>query len=154
MSLTTRQLGTNGPQVTALGFGMMGLSAFYGKADSDEERFKMLDYIYDKGERFWDTSDAYGDSEAMLGRWLERNADKRQNIVLATKFGNLGNGKARTDAEYVHEACAKSLERLHTDYIDLYYVHRVDVETPIEITIRAMAELKRYSKPIFSLLPA
>ena len=145
MTLPTRQLGANGPHVTAIGFGMMGLSAFYGKADPDEERFKFLDYLYEKGELFWDTADVYGDSEELLGKWFQRNPEKRKNIVLATKFGNMGNGNARTDPEYVRQACEASLKRLQTSYIDVYYVHRVDYKTPIELTIGAMAELEKYA---------
>lgn len=66
--LPTRKLGKNGPQVTALGLGLMGLSAFYGQKKPDEERMKFLDYIYEAGERFWDSSDIYGDNEDLLGR--------------------------------------------------------------------------------------
>jgi aryl-alcohol dehydrogenase-like predicted oxidoreductase len=67
-SLPTRQLGKDGPQVTALGFGLMGLSAFYGATESDEERLKFLDHIYASGQRFWDTADMYGDSEDLVGK--------------------------------------------------------------------------------------
>ena len=67
-TLPTRQLGKNGPQVTAMGMGLMGLSAFYGKPKPDEERMKLLDYIYDAGERHWDSADMYGDNEDLLGR--------------------------------------------------------------------------------------
>jgi Aldo/keto reductase family len=68
--LPTRQLGKDGPQVTALGFGLMGLSAFYGATESDEERLKFLDYIYASGQRFWDTADMYGDSEDLVGKYV------------------------------------------------------------------------------------
>ncbi len=146
MPFPTRQLGTNGPQVPAIGFGLMGLSAFYGRADTDEERFKFLDHLHAQGEFFWDTSDAYGDSEELVGKWFHRNPEKRRDVILATKFGNLGNGKARTDPEFVHQACDASLKRLQTDYIDVQYVHRVDSNTPIEHTIGAMVELKRYAE--------
>lgn len=143
MPFPTRQLGKNGPQVTAIGFGMMGLSSYYGATESDEERLKVLDHLYNTGERFWDSANSYGDSEDLIGKWFQRNPDKRKDIVLATKFGNLGGGNARTDPEYVKQSCAKSLERLHTSYIDVYYVHRVDPKTPIELTVQAMAELKQ-----------
>jgi aryl-alcohol dehydrogenase-like predicted oxidoreductase len=66
--LETRKLGKNGPRVTALGFGAMGLSAFYGKPAPDEDRFKLLDRAYELGQHFWDSADAYGDSEDLLGR--------------------------------------------------------------------------------------
>ena len=67
-TLPTRKLGKNGPQVTAMGMGLMGLSAFYGKPKPDEERMKLLDHIYDAGERHWDSADMYGDNEDLLGR--------------------------------------------------------------------------------------
>ena len=145
--LPTRQLGKNGPHVTALGFGAMGLSAFYGKAESDDERFKVLDRAYELGERNWDSADMYADSEDLIGQWFKRTG-KRNDIFLATKFGNLvspdGKRSVRSDPEYVKEACDKSLKRLGIDCVDLYYCHRVDGKTPIEKTVEAMAELKKY----------
>lgn len=69
-ALPTRQLGKDGPQVTALGFGLMGLSIFYGKKLPDEERLKFLDHVYESGELFWDSSDVYGDSEDILGQYV------------------------------------------------------------------------------------
>lgn len=68
--LPTRQLGKDGPRVTALGIGLMGLSAFYGAAASDEERLKFLDYVYESGQRFWDTADIYGDNEGLIGKYV------------------------------------------------------------------------------------
>jgi hypothetical protein len=82
--LPTRKLGKYGPQVPALGFGVMGLSAFYGKADPDEVRFPVLDRAYELGETFWDSADVYGDSEDLLGEWFKRTG-KRDEIFLATK---------------------------------------------------------------------
>ncbi|KAM6476855.1 NADP-dependent oxidoreductase domain-containing protein [Trichoderma sp. SZMC 28011] len=142
MSLPTRRLGTDGPLVTAIGFGAMGISAYYGATESDEERFKVLDHLYETGERFWDTANVYGDSEELIGKWFDRNPEKRKDIVLATKWGNLGGGKVRNDPEYAKECAETSLKRLRTDYIDLYYVHRVDSNVPIENTVKAMVELK------------
>lgn len=69
-TLPTRQLGKDGPQVTALGIGLMGLSAFYGSTESDEERLKFLDYVYASGQRFWDTADMYGDNEDLLRKYV------------------------------------------------------------------------------------
>ena len=108
MSLPTRALGKNGPQVTAMGFGLMvqsllssilgfwgplaltphiqGLSAFYGAVKSDEERFKVLDRALELGETFWDSSDIYDDSEDLIGKWFKRTGN-RDKIFLATKFG-------------------------------------------------------------------
>jgi aryl-alcohol dehydrogenase-like predicted oxidoreductase len=70
--LPTRKLGKNGPEVTALGFGAMGLSAFYGEVASDEERFKILDRTYELGQTNWDSADIYGDSEDLIGKWFKR----------------------------------------------------------------------------------
>lgn len=142
----TRQLGKDGPQVSALGFGAMGLSAFYGTADPDEERYKVLDRAHDLGQTFWDSSDIYADNEDLLGKWFKRTG-KRNDIFLATKFAITRDGDGltalRSDPKYVKEACAKSLKRLGIDTIDLYYCHRVDGKTPIEKTVQAMAELKK-----------
>lgn len=149
-TLPTRQLGKNGPHVTALGWGAMGLSAFYGKPLPDEQRFALLDHIYASGEVNWDTANAYGDSEDLLGRWFANNPGKREDIFLATKFalhiGPDGQRSIRSDPEYVKEACAKSLKRLGIPTIDLYYCHRVDGVTPIEKTVQAMVELKNEGK--------
>lgn len=143
---TTRSLGKGGPRISALGFGAMGLSAFYGKVEADEERFKILDRAYELGQTHWDSADVYLDSEDLIGKWFKRTG-KRDEIFLATKFGNtLGPDrtmKIRSDPEYVKEACEKSLKRLGIETIDLYYCHRVDLETPIEKTVEAMAELKK-----------
>lgn len=164
MSLPTRKLGLNGPHVTSLGFGAMGLSVGYGLVGSDEERFELLDRAYELGERFWDTSDIYGDNERLIGSWLERAGPgidphspntKRQEIFLATKFGfwfdsRQQTGGIRSDPEHVKVSCAKSLKRLKTDYIDIYYCHRADSTTPIEKTVEAMVELKEYVLTILS----
>lgn len=123
----------------------MGLSAFYGKPESDEDRFKILDKAYEMGETFWDSADIYMDSEDLIGKWFERTG-KRDNIFLATKFANImkdGNRMVRSDPEYVKEACDKSLKRLGIPTIDLYYCHRLDGKTPVEKTVEAMAQLKK-----------
>ncbi|KAK3079470.1 hypothetical protein LTS18_004786 [Coniosporium uncinatum] len=149
-TLPTRKLGKNGPQITALGFGLMGLSAFYGKPLPDEERFKVLDAAYEAGELNWDSADMYGDNEDLLGKWFERNPGKRQNIFLATKFANKVNpdGSRAVDSspEYCKEALEKSLKRLGLPYVDLYYCHRLNKETPIEDTVKAMKELQEEGK--------
>lgn len=144
MSLPTRRLGTDGPLVTAIGFGAMGISAFYGATEPDEQRLKVLDHLYETGERFWDTANVYGDSEELIGKWFDLNPEKRKDIVLATKFGNRGPGNdPRNDAEYAQECVQESLRRLRTEYIDLYYVHRVDIHTPIETTVKVLVEFKK-----------
>ncbi|KAJ9661848.1 hypothetical protein H2201_006328 [Coniosporium apollinis] len=148
--LPTHQLGKYGPEVTALGFGLMGLSAFYGKPKPDEERFAVLDKAYAIGELFWDTADVYADNEDLIGKWFSNNRGKRDNIFLATKFANkmTDDGQMVVDStpEWCKEACAKSLKRLGVDFVDLYYCHRLDGKTPVEKTVQAMAELQKEGK--------
>jgi aryl-alcohol dehydrogenase-like predicted oxidoreductase len=141
----TRKIGN--ADVSAIGFGAMGISAFYGAVESDEERFKVLDAAYDNGCKFWDTADVYNDSEDLLGKWFKRTG-KRNDIFLATKFGFAGKDFGTIDGspEYVKAACNKSLKRLGVDQIDLYYLHRSDQNTPIEKTVGAMAELVKEGK--------
>jgi len=124
----------------------MGLSAFYGPIENDEERFKVLDAAIEEGCTFWDTADVYGDSEDLVGKWFKKSG-KRNQIFLATKFGftqpgYIINGKP----EYVKSAAEKSLKRLGVETIDLYYLHRADKNTPIEKTVSAMAELVKEGK--------
>ncbi|MCJ1448259.1 MAG: hypothetical protein MMC23_008774 [Stictis urceolatum] len=148
--LPTRHLGTDGPQVTALGFGLMGLSAFYGSTESDEDRFKVLDRAYELGALNWDSADIYGDNEDFIGKWFKKNPDKRSDIFLATKFANQrnpdGTRSVRNEPEYIREACEKSLKRLGIDTIDLYYCHRFSGKVPVEDVIETMAELKKQGK--------
>lgn len=125
-------------------------SAFYGAPKPDPERMAMLDKCYDLGEWHWDSADMYMDSEDLLGRWFKENPKKRKDIFLATKFANKmdaeGNRSIDSTPEYCKEACERSLQRLGVDHIDLYYCHRLDGKTPIEHTVRAMAELKNQGK--------
>src|SRR3954464_13150853 len=146
----TRELGTQGLRVSALGLGCMGMSAFYGDRD-DEESVRTIHRALELGVNFLDTSDMYGPhtNEQLVGRAI---ADRRDGVVLATKFGIMfdpDNPQARGingKPEYVREACEGSLRRLGVDHIDLYYQHRVDPETPIEETVGAMAELVEQGK--------
>ncbi|KAL1890215.1 hypothetical protein Sste5346_008369 [Sporothrix stenoceras] len=143
-----RKLGANGPLVPSLGFGCMGLSSSYGPVGNDEDRFKVLDKAHELGSRLWDTSDVYGDSEDLLGKWF-KHTRKRSDIFLCTKFGVNIKDKVysmRSDPEYVRESCEKSLRRLGVDKIDLYYCHRVDLKTPIEKTMEVLVELKNEGK--------
>lgn len=147
--MKTRNLG-NGLQVSALGLGCMGMSAFYGQRD-DDQSLKTLDRALELGINFWDTADMYGPhlNEELVGQALQGRRDK---IVLATKFGiqllssNPMDRRINGRPEYVREACDASLKRLNTDYIDLYYQHRVDPQTPIEETVGAMKELVQAGK--------
>ena len=142
--MQTRELGSQGLRVSALGLGCMGMSEFYAGRD-DDESIATIHRALDLGVTFLDTADMYGPftNERLVGQAI---AGRRDEVQLATKFGN----ERREDgtwvgingrAEYVHEACDASLERLGVDVIDLYYQHRVDTDTPIEETVGAMAEL-------------
>jgi aryl-alcohol dehydrogenase-like predicted oxidoreductase len=123
----------------------MSLGHVYGHGGSDEERFAYLDRAYELGETNWDTANVYGDVEDVVGKWFERTG-KRNEIFLATKFGFMNPMEPtniRTDPENVFESCENSLKRLQTEWIDLFYCHRVDGKTPIEKTVQAMVELKK-----------
>ncbi|KIJ49940.1 hypothetical protein M422DRAFT_777270, partial [Sphaerobolus stellatus SS14] len=140
----TRQLGTKGPHVSAIGLGAMSLGTFlYGSTDKDES-FKMLSFTADRGVTFWDTSDIYGDSEEVLGKWFTTTG-RRSEIFLATKFGGFDpEGSYRTPISkpsYIKKAVDRSLKRLQTSTIDLYYQHRVDPNVPIEVVIETLGEL-------------
>lgn len=147
MALPTRTLGRDGPQVTALGLGLMSIGGVYGPAGSDEERIALLDHAHGIGEHFWDTADVYADSEDVIGKWIRKNPSKAKDIFLATKFALHvqpdHSQSIDSSPEYVKSACQKSLDRLGLETIDLYYCHRVDGKTPIEKTVQAMIELKK-----------
>lgn len=139
----TRPLGKNGPEIPALGLGLMGLSSFYGVPPSDEERFKLLDRAYELGCTHWDSARLYGDSEELLGKWFQRTG-KRKEIFLATKFGNHvtpdGGREVRNEPDYIRKSVAESLRLLQTDYIDLLYCHRFSGKTPVEEIVATMKE--------------
>jgi aryl-alcohol dehydrogenase-like predicted oxidoreductase len=148
----TRELGTSGLSVSALGLGCMGMSQSYGKGD-DEESIRTIQRALDLGVTLVDTADAYarGANETLVGRAIGR---RRQGVVLATKFGLVTNPSGpATDVdarpERVRASCEASLSRLGTDVIDLYYLHRVDPNVPIEDTVGAMSELVREGKVRF-----
>ncbi|KAG1852238.1 Aldo keto reductase [Suillus subluteus] len=144
----TRKIGTD--DVSAIGFGAMGIGAYYGQTGSDEERFQVLDKAYELGCTFWDTANIYGDSEELIGKWFKLNPEKRSKIFLATKFGIVISGSDGRGVDgspkNVHESFAKSQRLLGVDKVELYYLHRPDPQTPIEETVSAMAELVKQGK--------
>jgi aryl-alcohol dehydrogenase-like predicted oxidoreductase len=148
--MQTRKLGRNGPTVSALGLGCMGMSHAYGETD-DDESIATLHRALDLGVTFLDTADQYGPytNERLVGRGI---AGRRDEVFLATKFGivrepgDFSNTGVNGRPEYVRSSIEGSLERLGVDHVDLYYLHRVDPETPIEETVGAMAQLVQEGK--------
>src|SRR3954452_4697977 len=147
--METRILGSQGLNVSAVGLGCMGMSDFYSGRD-EAEAIATIHRALDLGVTFLDTADMYGvgANQELVGRAIR---DRREQVVLATKFGNVRapdgaprgiNGKP----DYVRSACEASLRRLGVEVIDLYYQHRVAPETPIEDTVGAMADLVRQGK--------
>jgi len=141
--MKTTTLGASGIEVSRIGLGCMGMNPIYSPP-SDKESIATLHRAIELGVNFLDTSDAYanGKNEELLARGL---AGKRDQVVLATKFGNIrhadGSRGANGKPEYVIEAAEACLKRLKTDVIDVFYVHRIDPDTPIEDTVGAMARL-------------
>ncbi|MEX6688651.1 aldo/keto reductase [Danxiaibacter flavus] len=145
-----KPLGSQGVTASQLGLGCMGMSEFYGSLN-DEESTKTIHRALELGINFLDTADMYGPftNEILVGKAIQH---KRSSVTLATKFGIVRdpnnpmkrgvNGKP----DYVKQSCEGSLKRLNTDYIDVYYLHRKDPDTPIEETVSAMAELVKEGK--------
>lgn len=147
--MQTRELGSSGLQVSAIGLGCMGMSEFYGSHD-EATSLATLEKARDIGVTFWDTADIYGPrtNEELVGRALQ---GVRDQVVLATKFGIVRGDNddfvgISGKPDYVRAACEASLKRLGVDHIDLYYQHRVDPETPIEDTVGAMSRLVEEGK--------
>jgi aryl-alcohol dehydrogenase-like predicted oxidoreductase len=145
-----RTLGKNGPEVSAVGLGCMGMSEFYGPGD-DAESIATIHAALDAGVNLLDTADVYGPhtNEVLVGRAIR---GRRREVVLATKFGIVRDPAEPTKRgvsgkpDYVRTSCEASLKRLGVETIDLYYQHRVDPNTPIEDTVGAMADLVRAGK--------
>ena len=143
-----RRLGGNGPMVSAMGLGCMGMSGTYGPYD-ETEAIATIHRALDLGINLIDTADTYGrgHNEGLVGRAIR---DRRDRVFLATKFGRIRTAQEPNGfngrPEYVRSACDASLGRLGIDTIDLYYLHRTDPKTPIEETVGAMSELVRLGK--------
>lgn len=150
MTMQKRRLGRNGPEVPALGLGCMGMSISYGEPD-DAESIATMHRAFELGCNLLVTSDAYGSgvNESLIARAI---IGKRDQVLLATKFGNVGLGGGVPEGlsgghpEYVKLACDKSLQRLGVDVIDIYGLHRVDAMVPIEDTVGAMKRLVEQGK--------
>ena len=143
-----RFLGKSGLEVSAIGLGCMSMSPVYGEPDEGES-IATLHRAIELGMNFLDTSDMYGNghNEELIGRAI---ADRRDRVILATKFGNIRRPDGTTEVngrpEYVAAACEASLKRLRVDHVELYYQHRVDPGVPIEETVGAMASLVKQGK--------
>lgn len=152
-----RKLGRDGPNVFPIGLGCMSIGiadVYTSSVRSDEEAVALIHRALDLGVTLLDTADVYGNSERQVGKALK---GRRERVTLATKFGfQTGvSANARREAagrmingsaQYVRQACDASLERLGVEYIDLYYLHRVDPNTPIEETVGAMTDLVKQGK--------
>ncbi|MGJ7491815.1 aldo/keto reductase [Variovorax sp. ZT4R33] len=144
-----RSIGGSGLVVGALGLGCMGMSEFYGSTD-DTQSLATLAHAFARGVTLFDTADAYGfgHNEELLGRFLK---GKRERVTIATKFGLVrkpGSYERRVDNSpaYIRSACEASLRRLGTETIDLYYAHRLNLETPLEDSVGALADLVKAGK--------
>jgi aryl-alcohol dehydrogenase-like predicted oxidoreductase len=147
--MENRKLGSEGLEVSAIGLGCMGMSEFYGEGD-EAESIATIHRALEIGVNFLDTADMYGmgANEELVGRAI---ADRRDQVILATKFGIVRGDDPRDRGvngrpEYVRSAIDDSLRRLGLDHVDLYYQHRVDQTVPIEETVGAMAELVEAGK--------
>jgi len=144
-----RDLGSQGLRVSAVGLGCSGMSSDYGVPD-DVESVATIHHAIDKGLTFFDTSDAYaaGRNEQLIGGAIQ---GRREGLVIASKFGNIRGpngerGMTNGKPDYVPQACEQSLQRLGIEVIDLYYVHRIDPDVPIEDTVGAMSRLVEAGK--------
>ena len=151
--MKTRKLGRSGPEVSAIGLGCMGMAAFYGQPSDERQATVVIHRALELGVTFLDTAETYGPhtNEIQVGKAL---ADRRDKAFVATKFG-IGYNAERTaltvdgSPANVRRAIEGSLTRLGMDHVDLYYLHRVDPNTPIEETVGAMGELVKEGKVRF-----
>lgn len=151
--MTKRKLGNSGLEIAPLVFG----GNVFGWTADEATSFKLLDAFIEAGFNFVDTADVYskwvpgnhgGESETIIGKWLERSG-KRQQVLIATKVGmEMGPGKKGLSKRYIKQAAEDSLKRLQTDYIDLYQAHTDDPETPFEETFEAFGELVKEGKVV------
>ncbi|KAE8188053.1 hypothetical protein CF336_g6310 [Tilletia laevis] len=155
MSIPSRELGNTGAKVAAIGYGAMGLAAFYGKPKPQSDIDACFNELIKQGVQMVDTSDIYTDfstgkmslNEEQIGRFLKANPGAREKLFIATKFAIGFSAAGRTingDRDYVLKCCQDSLDRLGVDQIDLYYAHRPTED--IEETVKAMKELKDSGK--------
>lgn len=145
-----RKLGKNGPCVSALGLGCMGMSEFYGEPD-EKSGVDVIQQAYHAGVNFFDTADMYGrgKNEALLGRAV---ASFRSKVVIATKCGIQridDDSRINNDITYIKKSCHKSLKQFNMETIDLYYLHRYNPEVPIEVSMQAMLELINEGKILY-----
>jgi len=148
--MSDRKIGENGPEVFPIGLGCMSIGiadTYSSSVHGDDEAVALIHRALELGVTLLDTADVYGDSERQVGKAIR---GRRQNVFLATKFGFVTRGDDTRAIDgspaYVHRACDASLAKLNVDHIDLYYLHRVDPEVPIEETVGAMAELVKEGK--------
>ncbi|KAG8369544.1 hypothetical protein BUALT_Bualt14G0024500 [Buddleja alternifolia] len=135
------KLGSEGLEVSKQGLGCMSMSRYYGQPKPEADMIKLIHHAINSGVTFLDTSDVYGSNEVLIGKALK--GGMREKVQLASKFGVThtdGKMHIRGDPSYVRASCEASLKRLDVDFIDLYYVHRIDTSVPIEVT---MGELKK-----------
>ncbi|GHO77735.1 oxidoreductase [Ktedonobacter sp. SOSP1-85] len=147
--MQTRVLSKTQLMVSELGFGCMGLTGFYGTPLNEEEAIRVIHRAIDLGVTFFDTAEAYGPftNEKLLGRALK---GRRDSVMIATKFGwewrEHGERRPNSRPDHIVKVVDESLQRLQTDYIDLYYQHRLDPQVPIEETVGTLAELVKQGK--------
>ena len=163
-SYPTRRLGKDGPAVSAIGYGTMGafdlfsvclfsvrfatgIGAWYGAPRTNSDAQELLTTALNRGQNLWDTSDCYGQAESALGSWFTANPQRRSEVFLCSKFGACNFAKTLTDdfkpdsdPRYIKMALQRSLYMLQTDYIDLYYQHRVDPKVPVEVVMETLRD--------------